>query len=274
MFGSDRPAAGRGRERPRPSGRREVLETVVMEPSPARARARAGASREAPEPSAATRLVDLAADWLAMIVAVRHATSPPDPQALRSRAMEHKGRLEARAKDAGFSASDVDAAVYALVAFLDESVLRTPGPARDAWIARPLQMELFGSNVAGEEFFTRLERLRRERETRIEALEVCYCCLAFGFVGRYGLSGPEKLSALLAEVEGDVAAVRGSGRGALAPHATRRESGVAAATGGLPMWLLLAVFLPAVALIWIVIRLLSFLHAGGAADAIKKLMGS
>jgi type VI secretion system protein ImpK len=275
MFGSGRPPAGRaGRDRPRPSGRRDALETVVLEPTPSRGRARATSStRETAEPSSA-RLVDLAADWLAMIVAVRHATSSPDPQAVRSRALEHKGRLEARARDAGFSASDIEAAVYGLVAFLDESVLRTPGPGRDAWMQRSLQMELYGSNIAGEEFFTRLERLRKERETRIEALEVYYCVLAFGFMGRYGLSGPEKLASLLAEVESDIGAVRGGGRGALAPHATRRETGAAAVTGGLPLWLVLVVFVPALALVWIVIRMVAFLHAGGAADAIRKLMGS
>ena len=244
----------------------------MLEPTPSsRGRTR---ERERDAPPVRTRLVDLAADWLAMIVAVRHATTSADPQAVRGRALEHKSRLEARARDAGFSASDIEAATYGLVGFLDESVLRTPGPARDAWVSRSLQMELYGTNIAGEEFFIRLERLRKERETRIEALEVYYCCLAFGFMGRYGLSGPERLAALLSEVEGDIAAVRGGGRGSLAPHATRRETGAGAVTGGMPLWLVLAVFVPALALVWVVIRMVAFLHAGSAADAIRKLMGS
>jgi type VI secretion system protein ImpK len=248
-----------------------VDETVVMGPSATRARARTTQAAAA-EP-ARTRLLDLASEWLLLILTLRRATELSDPAALRAQILDQKGRLEQAAREHGTSAADLESAVFALVAFTDESVLRAKGAARDAWIARPLQLELFGQNIAGEEFFTRLERLRRERQHRSEALEVSFACLAFGFLGKYGLSGPEKIQALLAEVEADIAAVRGTTRPALAPHAVRRDALEETAGGGIPVWLSIAVFVPALILVWIILGLIANLHAARAAAELRRLLG-
>src|SRR5262249_36809636 len=126
------------------------------------------------------RLVDLCSDWLSMIVAIRQGADPSlDPQAIRNRTLELKARLAQDGARSGVHTVDVEGAAFALVAFLDETVLRSGGSARDAWIARRLQVELFGTANAGDEFFERLARLRRERDQRIESLEVFACCLAF-----------------------------------------------------------------------------------------------
>ena len=50
---------------------------------------------------------------------------------------------------AGYSAEDVKLAGFALVAFLDESVLASGNPVFADWPAKPLQEELFGTHVAG-----------------------------------------------------------------------------------------------------------------------------
>ncbi|MFM9709602.1 DotU family type IV/VI secretion system protein, partial [Streptomyces galilaeus] len=89
----------------------------------------------------------------------------------------------------------------------------------------PLQLELYGHQLAGEQFFDRLEALRAERESRIEALEVYYCCISFGYKGRY-LMYPERLPALLEQVQQDVSAVRDTGFSPLAPNAGRRNERV------------------------------------------------
>jgi type VI secretion system protein ImpK len=218
--------------------------------------------------------MDLCSDWLSMIVALRQVADPNLEAALiRNRALELKSRLEQDGARVGQNAVDVEAAVFALVAFLDESVLRAGGAARDTWIARPLQLELFGTNVAGDEFFDRLERLRRERESRIEALEIYACCLAFGFLGRFGMVGPERVKQLLAEVEGDINAVRGTGRRALAPHVARPDDAGGTVAGKFPLWLALAVFVPALVLMFLVIKLFAVLGARGAAGAIARLIG-
>lgn len=240
-----------------------ALETMVAGPSMARTE------------TAHARLVDLCADWLSLVLAVRQAANVADAAAIRARALELKAKLEDDARRAGFTAPDVESATFALVGFTDEAVLRSTGPAREAWIAKPLQLEFYGAMVAGEEFFDRLDKLRKEREARIEALEVYAACLAFGFAGKHAFAGPERMRALLAEVEADVAAVRGTGRRALAPHAARPDD-VGGATAGavIPAWLALAIGFGGVLLTWVLLKLIASLGAAGDASTIRRLLPS
>jgi type VI secretion system protein ImpK len=266
--GVTRPGAPAGR--PGPSS---VTETVIIEAQPRRRAASASAPARQQAVRSQARLVDSASDWLSTVLALAHVPELPDAAALRARMLELRQRFEREAGELGFTASDTEDALFAMVAFLDETVLNCRGAARDAWISRPLQLELYGRQLAGEEFFERLERLRKDRETRIEALEVYCCCLAFGFAGRMKLAPAEKLSALLDDVQRDVAAARGSGHAPLAPNAGRRNERVAEESGGMPWWLAPVLFVPAVLLSFLVVWGLARLGAGHAAGAIRGLLG-
>ena len=227
-----------------------------------------GGARRAPAQPRG-RLVDLCGEWLTLIAMLRQASELPDAAALRARALELRARLDQDARARGVEEDDIREAVFALVAFLDETVLATPGPAREVWITRPLQLELFGEALAGEKFFTRLDELRRERERRIEALEVYYACLAFGFGGKYRLGGSEKLRALLVEVEREVATRRGAAQGPLGPHALPREELANAVRVELPVWLSLAIFAGGIVLVLAVLALIANLQASDAAATIR-----
>lgn len=76
---------------------------------------------------------------------------------------------------------------FAIVAFLDEVILNSQDPCRPEWAQKPLQDELFGISVAGELFFTRLEKLlmRQDSPELADMLEVFGLCLLLGFEGRY-----------------------------------------------------------------------------------------
>ena len=52
---------------------------------------------------------------------------------------------------------------------------------------------LFGDQLAGENFFNRLESLRARGSAHLQALEVFHMCLLLGFQGRYIIEGSEKL---------------------------------------------------------------------------------
>lgn len=263
-------------------------ETVIFDPPPRRSgrgggngddegggrSRRRGRGGRGDEGGSRARLVDLCSDWLSMIVALRHAPDPNlDANLIRTRAIEFKTRLEQEGARNGVNAVDVEAASFGLIAFLDETAIRAGGALRDAWFQRPMQLELFGTNRAGEEFFARLDGLRRDRDARIEALEVYACCLAFGFLGQYGLAGPEKIKSLLTEVDNDIAAVRGTGRRPLAPHAARPDDEGGIIAGGFPLWLALAVFVPALVLTWLLVKLFAVLGAGSAANAVRGMLG-
>jgi type IV/VI secretion system ImpK/VasF family protein len=77
---------------------------------------------------------------------------------------------------------ELDEARFALVAWIDEMILRSNWAGRDEWLRDLLQIQMFRTNRAGEEFYEHLERLRPDQN---HARSVYYQCLVFGFEGRY-----------------------------------------------------------------------------------------
>ncbi|HNY40904.1 MAG TPA: DotU family type IV/VI secretion system protein [Bryobacteraceae bacterium] len=110
----------------------------------------------------------------------------------------------------GYVDEDVRLAVFATVAFLDESVLNLQNPAFAEWVRKPLQEEMFGRHTAGEIFFENLKHLLGRRETHelADLLEVHQQCLLLGFAGRYSLSGRGELHALIEAVEDKIRRIR------------------------------------------------------------------
>ncbi len=111
----------------------------------------------------------------------------------------------------GYSAEDVKAATFAVVALLDESVLNSHNPVFADWARKPMQEELFGVHEAGEYFFRSLERLlaRKDSSDLADLLEVYYLCLLLGYRGRYSMSGPEDLRGLKDSVAEKIRRIRG-----------------------------------------------------------------
>lgn len=81
---------------------------------------------------------------------------------------------------------DYEDARFAVIAWLDEAMLRaTDGKNPDCyqqWQRAPLQAELCNTTNAGEEFFTRLEKLRPNQK---ELSEIFHLCLCLGFRGQF-----------------------------------------------------------------------------------------
>jgi type VI secretion system protein ImpK len=73
---------------------------------------------------------------------------------------------------------------YAVVAFLDEQILKSNWPGRNEWMSQPLQLVLFNQYTAGEHFFNRLRGLLGEG--RADAIAAYQLCLALGFRGQFG----------------------------------------------------------------------------------------
>ncbi len=79
-----------------------------------------------------------------------------------------------------FAPDEVEEARFALVAWADEVILTSDWPGRDEWLREPLQLSLFRTNRAGNEFFDHLARLRPDQN---DAREVFFLCLVHGFAG-------------------------------------------------------------------------------------------
>jgi type VI secretion system protein ImpK len=119
----------------------------------------------------------------------------------------------------GYVEEDIRLAVFATVAFLDESVLNLQNPAFAEWVRKPLQEEMFGRHTAGEIFFENLKHLlgRRETQELADLLEVHQQCLLLGFAGRYSLSGRGDLHAIIEAVEDKIRRIR-QPHGGISPY--------------------------------------------------------
>jgi type VI secretion system protein ImpK len=220
-------------------------------------------------PPAPVRLVDLFAD-LFLLAASLQTSDPGDSAQVRAHILDLLGRASVRGKDAGYEPGLVDEARFAVVALLDELILSSTWPGREAWRGNPLQRELFRLNTAGEEFFIRLEKIRAARAENRPLLEVYQVCLALGFEGRFKLLGPEKLELLRRELAGDLGSARTSMDG-LAPHWQPPDQAPETVGEGVPVWLTLAGVLGGALILIVVFALAAGASAGRTADVVSRL---
>jgi type VI secretion system protein ImpK len=88
------------------------------------------------------------------------------------------------------SPDDYDMARFAIVAWIDETIMNSAWIYRDQWKLDLLQRAYYQTTDAGEIFFERLNTIGlHQRDVR----EVYYLCLAMGFQGRYCHEGDTPL---------------------------------------------------------------------------------
>jgi len=116
--------------------------------------------------------------------------SVPNSQGFRTSIRAALKTAMEQAKAVGYTSEINQLAFFAVVALLDESVLKLQSPAFADWAQRPLQEEMFGHNRAGEVFFEHLRALlaRQDSQDGADCLEVYCLCMLLGFKGQYALS--------------------------------------------------------------------------------------
>jgi len=122
-----------------------------------------------------------------------------DANAFRHHTKEALKIAASQALTAGYTPEDVKYATYATVAFLDESVLNSHNPVFADWVRKPLQEEMFGTQIAGEVFFQHLQMLlgRNDSADLADLLEIFYLCLLLGFGGKYSVGNRGELSQIM-----------------------------------------------------------------------------
>lgn len=187
------------------------------------------------------RLVDLMYDGFHALFLLNNDCAPQDQDSFAEHMSAFLGEVDHQAKLLGIDADDLGAAKYAFCSAVDEIILRSNYDMRGAWETRPLQLRMFGDQLAGEHFFHRLEDLRAKGAQHIEALEVFHMCLLLGFQGRYALAGREKLDYIVARLGDEIARMRGRTRG-FAPRAERPDQIVNRLGSDLSLWVLAGLF--------------------------------
>ena len=150
----------------------------------------------------------------------RNQFHAPDAGEFRRHLRNLLGQADGSTRQAGYPPDFAKLATYAVVALLDESILNSPGPLRGDWVGFPLQQELFGENVAGENFYLQLRDLLARPESRDlgDILEVFLLCLLLGFKGRYAASDGAEIQGLITATSQKLSRIRG-GPGPVTPQA-------------------------------------------------------
>ncbi|HEX9749791.1 MAG TPA: type IVB secretion system protein IcmH/DotU [candidate division Zixibacteria bacterium] len=194
-----------------------------------------------------------------------------DADALRRRVTEMLASMESDAKQAGVLAEDVLSARFALTAFIDETINRSDWPGKSTWANRPLSLEHFNTNRAGEEFFERLAAIRQRPEAQTDLLEVYHCCLALGFEGRYALADPTHLQQLVESTMRELERIRGTSA-VLAPHGDPPAQSVAQLGGEVPLWVYSGALAALAFIVFVILRVLSTSQAQETADRLIRLL--
>ena len=142
-----------------------------------------------------------------------------DPQSFRvqiATALNTAGQESLRR---GYSPEDARAVTFAIVAFLDESILNSHNPAFGDWVRKPLQQELFGVDVAGEIFFRNVDHLlgRGDSQELADILEIYQLCLLLGFRGRYSMGSNAELRNTASIITERIHRIRGGSSNLLSP---------------------------------------------------------
>jgi type VI secretion system protein ImpK len=142
-----------------------------------------------------------------------------DAESFRIRIRQVLATSEQDARALGYPTDDVRFALFAVIAFLDETVLNCGQAMFADWSRRPLQEEVFGVHMAGQLFFQYLQQLVAREDTRdlVDVLEVYSLCLLLGFKGRFSSASGGDLQALMRQLGAKIERVRGKS-GELSPH--------------------------------------------------------
>lgn len=213
--------------------------------------------------SADRRLSEIYATCFTLILQLRSTDEFGDPEVLRRRVKDLLDDAEREALRTGVAPDNIQQAKFALVAFIDETIISSSWSQKDRWVSKPLQLELYDQYDAGEAFFTRLEKLREQPKANAEALEVYYLCMTLGFKGKYQLHEQERLRELIETTYEDLKRLPGMGAQTLSPHGTPRGQVAQEVKSKLPAWVIAA----AAALVGLLLYVGVSLYLSSAADS-------
>ena len=143
-----------------------------------------------------------------------------DARSFRAQIWEAVQQATDESRQRGYTQDDVELASFAVIAFLDESILNLRSQIFADWPRQPLQLERYGHQIAGEIFFKNLQKLlqRTDSQELADLLEIHQLCLLLGFAGRYSVGGRNDLRVFLQQTAEKINRIRQPGK-AIAPNA-------------------------------------------------------
>lgn len=213
-------------------------------------------------------LSDICADCLMLILRLRTSQNFGDAEILRQRIISILNDIERTAKRQGFPMEDIQQAKFALVAFLDESLIASDWEGKEQWLANPLQLQLFNRFDAGDEFYNRVQNLLNEIKLNTEVLEVYYLCLTLGFKGKYAYLEQEMLRTITDDIHQELALSNPKLSGTLSPHGKRKEEVAEVIRSEVPLW---SIAVGAAAIVLVIYFIFSLFSIGTVHSVVNRL---
>lgn len=158
-------------------------------------------------------LVDLMHDGFYIVFLLKNQYVPSNAESFREKILNLLNRFESQARKLQFNSDDIQDAKYAYCALLDETIVTQQDASffelQNSWMMCPLQLSLFGSQLAGYRFFEQLDEIRSKGKERLPALEVYHYCMLLGFHGKYRLESIENLNVLASRVGDEIDYLKG-----------------------------------------------------------------
>ena len=189
---------------------------------------------------------------------------------LRVKFTQAFSEFERRCYETQLDSGTINDVKYAIAAFVDEKVMSSVWPNKLTWMGKPLQLEYFGDNLAGEGVYQKLSKLRQAGDRNIDALEVYFLCLQLGFEGMYRMRGLEQLQALQVDLRTQIADARNRVPRTLSPHGVAAGSFMDTVQRKLPYWVIAAVTLAVIFLVYLVFVLMLNSKADAARAVLRE----
>ena len=133
------------------------------------------------------RLVDFYIDALLTtrsLVPMLATDTGQDADSIRQKLVSLLEQAQQQVADNNYSSYQSEAALFPVVAYIDEMILTSGWSEKSSWQQNPLQRHFFDTMNAGQEFYERLNKLNRQGEDR-SIREVFLLCLGIGYKGQY-----------------------------------------------------------------------------------------
>jgi len=225
-----------------------------------------------PQTDRKKNLSDFVSECFMLILQLSASNNYGHSSDLKIRTGEMFERFEVNSRRHGIDNEKIRLAKFALVAFLDETIISSDWEEKDEWLQEPLQIKLFDTFNAGEEFFINLSNLRQRTSSNKDILEIYYLCLSLGFKGKYQLQSPENIRRIVDDLNLELHPEAFRSIDALSPNGRPKQGFVQTVKSGLPVWVYPAA---AVALLIIFYIIMSFIisgKSGGIVDSLKAMI--
>lgn len=178
------------------------------------------------------------------------------------------------ARRRGYTADDLELAIFAVVAFLDESILNLRLPVFADWPRQPMQEERYGHHIAGEIFFENLKKLlgRTDSQELADLLEVYSLCLLLGFAGKYSMGGRGDLRAIAMQTAEKIQRIRQTGP-EMAPFWRLPGDGPPRIAGGDPWVKRLAIVAGCCFALMVTLLVLFYYLLGSGVESLQTIAG-